>query len=362
MASKLKYAYTNEGKLVHIDTVPKGNDCGCVCPACKQPLQAKNAGPKRDHHFAHQPGVDCPGALETVLHLLAKERIQKAFYENDVFNIEYEYHSYCKDFVKCKYVRYEDCLTTNFIPYDLKKFYDSCEQEIPYDNLNRRSDLKIWSKANPKRQPIYIEFCVTHQSDTEKLHSGRKIIEVKIENEDDINNIVSNGFSEKKLLKPNNGDPVAASKISFWGFKDRDYDNTTLYNTITFSRYILYQSGKFQCYQDSCQCNELKKVKRNSLCEICFHTEVAFGIHELAKWIGYEKYGIKNCLLCTYYVDCYDGSGKICCRYKSLGLSRYEQHDNARAKTCKLFILNKEEMIETLNDYHNGKSVPITEL
>ena len=52
-----------------------------------------------------------------------------------------------------------------------KKYYDSCEQEICYDNIRRRSDLKIYSSTHPEREPIYIEFCVTHASDEAKLHS-----------------------------------------------------------------------------------------------------------------------------------------------------------------------------------------------
>jgi hypothetical protein len=50
----------------------------------------------------------------------------------------------------------------------LKKYYDSCEQEICYDNIRRRSDLKIFSSTHPEREPIYIEFCVTHASDEAK--------------------------------------------------------------------------------------------------------------------------------------------------------------------------------------------------
>ena len=41
--------------------------------------------------------------------------------------------------------------------FDLKTLYDSCEQEITYDNIRRRSDLKFFSKEFPKRKPIYIE-------------------------------------------------------------------------------------------------------------------------------------------------------------------------------------------------------------
>ena len=111
MQAYLKYALNIEGDLVHIDNVPNGNDCGCVCPACKKPLQARNAGLIREHHFAHQVGVDCPTAYETSLHLLAKEKIQKAFYEQQVFMIDFEYHSFCIKEPTCKFERYGDCKT-----------------------------------------------------------------------------------------------------------------------------------------------------------------------------------------------------------------------------------------------------------
>lgn len=52
----LIYALNRRGELVSVDTVPNGNDCGCICPSCKDKLCAKNGGDneKRIHHFAHQ--------------------------------------------------------------------------------------------------------------------------------------------------------------------------------------------------------------------------------------------------------------------------------------------------------------------
>lgn len=359
MKAYLTYALNQEGKLVHVEDVPNGNDCRCICPACKKPLQAKNAGLIREHHFAHQPGVDCPTALETALHLLAKEKIQKAFYEQDVFNMEFEYRSYCTNAQSCQYCRYDDCETSERKRFDLKQFYDSCEQEIPYDEIRRRSDLKIWSSAHPEIAPIYIEIFVTHQSEAEKLHSGSKIIEVKIEDESDIDEIIQKGFIEGKRVTSYHRENVVASKTSFYGFKTEDHKNTSINQEIAFSRYILYQSGKCQCYQDACLCKELKRERRNALCEICFHTDVAFGIHELTKWMGYKRFGIKNCLLCKNYVDSYDGMGKLCRLYKYLGINRYESHDTARAKTCQSFTLDEQEMNEYLKD---EIKTPYTEL
>ena len=73
--SHLTWALNQEGELVHVDDVPNGNECGCICPHCKSALCAKNGGDedKRIHHFAHLSGADCVGAIESALHLMAKE-------------------------------------------------------------------------------------------------------------------------------------------------------------------------------------------------------------------------------------------------------------------------------------------------
>lgn len=73
----LTYAINTNNKLVHIDSVPKGKACGCVCPCCKSKLEAKNGGNVRVHHFAHAKGSECTGAIESALHIMAKEILQE---------------------------------------------------------------------------------------------------------------------------------------------------------------------------------------------------------------------------------------------------------------------------------------------
>ena len=82
----LRYAINSSNELVSIEDVPNGISCQCFCPKCKEPLVAKNAGIKKEHHFAHCSGADCPGAAMTALHLLA----QKAFQQTT--QIPYIYH------------------------------------------------------------------------------------------------------------------------------------------------------------------------------------------------------------------------------------------------------------------------------
>ena len=69
----LTYALDKVGNLVHIDSVPNGNECACFCPHCRNELCAKNGGLEMVHHFAHVSGADCVGAIESALHKMAKD-------------------------------------------------------------------------------------------------------------------------------------------------------------------------------------------------------------------------------------------------------------------------------------------------
>lgn len=242
---------------------------------------------------------------------------------------------------ECNFLRYDECCTYEDRTYNLKAYYDSCEQEISYDNSCRRSDLKLFSSTNPQRQPVYLEFCVTHASEAEKLHSRNKIIEIKLDTEADIDYIVNNGISQSMH-----------DKVEFYGFKLGDKNNENVWSEIEFVRYTLFPSGKTRCRQDCCNCKELRKTK-NSLLDICFHTPVSFGIYDYAKYMGYQKHGIKNCILCKNYVKSYYDSERICKLYKQLQIPRYEKMDTSRAKDCKYFLFNKEEMDECMNDGGN---------
>lgn len=352
----LTYALDSSNKLKHVDAVENGMACGCVCPCCKEKLMAKNGGTKRMHHFAHASGVDCEGAYETMLHLLAKERIQDAFMKYDTFSIEYEYRSYCRKVKDCTFFRYGDCYDASRKMFNLKKYYDSCEQELSYDTIKRRSDLKIFSKSNPNLKPVYIEFFVTHASEIEKLHSGEKIIEIKIESEEDIDNIVAHGFIETTRIAQEH-DPI----IKFYGFKNEDY-KVELNSRIQFARYVLYQSGKSLCYSDSCLCGELRKTSKSTLCEICFHTTDSFKIYEMVKYQGLKRFGIKNCRYCKNYVRSYSGMGMICKLYKYLGILNIDSFDTARAKECPCFTINEAEMQAELKHFDEMTPNSYTEL
>lgn len=72
MGALLTRAWDENKVLVHVDDVPKGASCGCICPICETPLYARQ-GEKRTHHFSHAYNHNCKGSDETLLHKMAKE-------------------------------------------------------------------------------------------------------------------------------------------------------------------------------------------------------------------------------------------------------------------------------------------------
>lgn len=348
-AHMMTYALDSNDRLTDIEEVANGSECGCFCPACHEPLIAKNHGMIRIHHFAHQSGSNCKYAYESMLHHLAKEKIQEAFYHNDEFNIELQYQSYCSNYKQCKYIHYNDCCQSVWEKFNLKKYYDSCEQECKYDTINRRSDLKFYSSTNPQREPIYFEFCVTHASDEAKLSSGKKIVEIVITDESDIEALIKNGVKEE-WRTTDYGHRIP--KISFHGFKSQDHTNTEISSTIAFHRYIWYSSGKFYYKMERCKCKELKKIRQSSILEIAFHTDKYFDNFKLPHYIGYEKLHNPSCMLCSNYVQYYNGNGLICSMYRVLQIPKAEKFDTSRAKTCPCFSFNQKDMDETLHKCH----------
>lgn len=369
----LTYALDSEGKLVNIEQAESGKKCNCICPACEESLVAKK-GKKREHHFAHSSGKNCEDAYETMLHQLAKEKFQEAFYKNKEFIIQYEYKSYCSKKKECKYISFGDCSTKTTPKFNLKDYYDTCEQEKGYDNSNRRSDLKIYSKKHPDKEPVYLEFCVTHASDSEKLHSGNKIIEILIEKEKDIFDIIENGIIE---TKSNNKEEL--NKISFYGFEKKDFyadilckdffaddmdedfcaedleedfciDNLNRVSIIDnpikkgLVRFKLFDNGIMDCKQYKIDYKQRLKHEDHSIYEICFYVDNPMveyrKIYDRMKYISYEKFKIKNCELCENYVDAFCKDRKICMKFEK----DIPKEETTRAIYCSHFQIDDEYM------------------
>lgn len=72
------WAENSEGKMVHVDTVPRGLQCNCVCPYCHERLMARH-GDQREHGFAHHSdnrGANLEICYMVILYKLAEQIVQ----------------------------------------------------------------------------------------------------------------------------------------------------------------------------------------------------------------------------------------------------------------------------------------------
>lgn len=151
------YAF-KEGQLVHIADVPRGLSCGCSCVRCNLPLVARK-GNKRQHHFAHAVTTGCPGATETILHLLTKEILSKLPY----FSVPpYEF---CMERTtqRGKRIQHKEVVAKGgVVPID----YVAVEQPLG----NVIPDIQVVSKG----KTLIVEVAVTHKVGQEKQRKLRR--------------------------------------------------------------------------------------------------------------------------------------------------------------------------------------------
>lgn len=174
-------------KMVHVDEVERGLKCGCICPACGEPLIAKQ-GEKKTHHFAHQSTVNCEYGYESSLHLLSKEILS----ETQIFRIPpVEVHF----------------RESHKLPVEVS---DSKDIKIDEVKLEHRiggiiPDVVLYSGE----KEFLVEIYVTHRVDEEKLEKIRaldiSVIEIDLSNQETISKemlreILINGIEKKEWL------------------------------------------------------------------------------------------------------------------------------------------------------------------
>lgn len=72
------WAENAEGKMVHVDNVPRGMNCGCTCPNCHEQLIARH-GNVNEHGFAHHSetrGANLKICYNVIMYKLAEQIIQ----------------------------------------------------------------------------------------------------------------------------------------------------------------------------------------------------------------------------------------------------------------------------------------------
>lgn len=141
-----------DGQLVTVESVPSGLACGCLCPACGAPLVAKK-GPQNVHHFSHAVKTDCKGALETALHIKAKDVLSRF---NQIMLPSY-YHP---ERYRKPWAEHKPCVY----------FYSNALIETKIGRI--RPDVVL---DGLESKPLIIEIFVTHAIDNQKAIEIKEI-------------------------------------------------------------------------------------------------------------------------------------------------------------------------------------------
>lgn len=334
---KYQYAKDETGRLIDINSLNEKNRnvSKFFCVGCGNEVIAR-LGKIKIYHFAHKKVVTCSG--ETYLHLLGKQ----IFFDNyndclankKPFFIEIYQKTTCNHYeqdlnLQCK-------LEKNIIKFDLTQFFDKISLETRESSFV--ADILLTSKSD--KDKVFIEIAVTHLSTEQKLNSDYRIIEIKIESEEDFEPIINKSLS------------VDNSKVKFKNFKTKDKitsicggDCKIDYDFLTLDkegRCLLKQRNLKQIKQqitsngENIVKYEISKNVRDNYSEI-FKKGVAT--------FANDNLNIKNCFICRYHAEnnSWDDTGiPIFCKFLKI------KCNSNKAVTCEYFKIEKKYVTELL--------------
>ena len=339
--SNLKYTYAlDETKtfLVHLDDARKGEVYYCPYSKCGERLIIKEGGDRRKH-FSHI-GNSGKCSYDNYLHSLAEMKIAEWFNTPNSITFELNTDFYCANYNNCIWKDENrgilSCLKQKLHLFYLKKFYNHIEVEKSENGFIWDLLLTNTTKNYP---PTAIEIHVTHKCDENKLNSGYRIVEIKIENEEQLEALVKSN----KLIE--------SEKITFHNFNRKpQYEKSV--EKLKLNKFIIYESNRaaFKVVD----CNTFLAREHKSIYELTFdyyENKNAYGkifnAFYLACAKAYSKYpDFKHCSLCQFYKYNEYYNQHICCLYKSLNLK--DKHEGTNALTCPKFCLNRELVKERI--------------
>lgn len=315
---EIKFSYAldeNKEVLVHIDNAEKGRRYYCV--GCGAEMKVKE-GSERRKHFAHINGNP---TCESYLHKLAKRRIREAFLEGKPFTITLNSRAVCN----------RECLLNNRCEFDdrqdfnLRNYYDKCEDETSHGGFV--ADLLLTSSENPDRKPVFIEIWVTHECEQKKIGSGLRIIEIKIDSEEDIDAIVSS----RNIVESDDG----FDKNRFYNFKlNKQSKEPTYEQSKPIDYFWVKNSGYWKggCYF----CTETNPIPEDAHYIVGSFRDGPVGFSYYWAFLEFVKRGVnvKNCMICEYYSASF-ARGSLCTLYKKYGTPRTPK--TVYAKNCQYF-------------------------
>lgn len=305
---KFHNATGKDGQIIHIDEVTKENRAEhYYCVGCCGEMSAV-LGDKREHHFRHN-GEHC--SWESYLHKLGKMLLKQRFDTQKEFVIKYYVEHHCNKSNDCKLERIyqgKKCNYRELHGIDLKKYFDTCEEEVTYNGY--RADLMLSSKEYPELAPIFLEISVTHDCEAEKLASGIQIIELKIANEKDVLRPLVEEDSLFGCTNPEQPyDFNALPPIRFFNFK-RTFETA---HPLTRFRIVKDDKGILRgyCTQENLTCRNVERDHcEDSIYEVAIPSDVLVNNHKpnfyefgMMKAIS-SGINVKHCGICNKMLRC----------------------------------------------------------
>ncbi|GAA6255122.1 competence protein CoiA family protein [Bacteroides sp. f07] len=324
---KYTYALNENNSIVTINFAIKGEIY--FCPHCKNIMIVRDGGIKVKH-FAHKKRTSSC-SYESYLHSLAKKRFEEWFNSDRPFNISINNKDRCEKFENCIW-NHDERLASDYCEkdhesvWDLKQYYDLIFPEKSYKGF--RADLLLADSQNV-HEPIFIEICVSHECEKEKLESGIRIIEIPLKHEYALDRIIQKGVIRENI------------NALLYNFKHKV--GVTLTEGLKLNKFVLLESRHGFCPSNRSNCKIYTQRHPSSIFEITFDYQanrILWIPPFIFGWtIAYKTYknsdNVKNCFLCKYHKqDSYDQW--YCCLYKKFGLEKYcKSH---QAIDCNYFI------------------------
>ena len=330
------YAVNSSGNIINVLHAKRNESY--KCPYCHS-IMVPHMGPIRKWHFTHKFEKYC--IYESYLHKVAKARIREAFLKADKFFISFDTYKVCS--ANCPFKQKKPCVFDSHEPIDIKEYYDICEEETEYAGF--RPDLILKSSVNPKRQPIFIEILVSHQSSVRKINSGIRIIEIIVESYKVIDKIVSS-CTIKGYMHSRSDYSTERKQITFYNFKNKEYIKPSdkfyrrkhVFALKDDASYITFTWDCFESLEKKFHSGEYNLIISDS------YIPVLWALYEFQR----RGLNITNCISCKHVR--HDGGREYSCmafytRYSDPKIKKLNQ-----AQSCPHYEIRKENEVGTSID------------
>ena len=346
--TNVQYRYAlNDNELIEIHDA---HTTGGVfhCPQCGKKMICK-CGSKKAWHFAHNK-TECD--YSKYLHNIAEQRLLEWFNSSNEIPIVLQTNEVCNKARDCTLYNRDFCSRiVDSDEFNLKRYYGFCEKEKTYEKDGRRfvADLLCFPNNN-KNEPLFIEICVTHPCEREKIDSGIKIIEFVDDSEDDIDNIIGKQIKE-------------SDKVRLYNFHPKDKTTMSGFFVRPLQKFIVFPSKKG--YNKTIQCSDLHE--RRGIIEISIPYDdclpgviIDKGFFQVA-FVVSQQYdnSLKHCCLCKHYCRVWLLKGiRGACNLKN---TNWETSKND-AQECNDYCLDEELaqlIIKEFNEFRNQNPIDI---